>query len=95
LGAQLRSWQLRSWRRRHGEHVVAEVTPVPGMGVWQPWACCGPDGLDRRPYQRHFSLLTEAQKAADVMASELFPHRCNGQCGPWLPISRQDSSIAS
>jgi hypothetical protein len=84
--------ELRTWQRRHGDRVVAEVRPVPGMGTWE--ACArfpGPPFIERE-VGLHFSLLTEAQEAADVLARAMVPHDCDARCDPWTPIERRNDS---
>ena len=80
--------QLRTWQRRHAG-VVAEVCPVPGMGTWE--ACAGSPTIRRRSVRSglHFSLLTDAQDAADVLARAMMPHACEGGCEQWTAIERR------
>ena len=62
--------QLRSWQRRHGR-VVAEVSPVPGMGTWEACARLLDPPETQREVGLQFSLLTDAQDAADVLARSM------------------------
>ena len=81
--------QLRTWQRRHAERVVAEVSPVPGMGTWEACArLIAPPGTARE-VGLHFSLLTDAQDAADVLARAMVPHQCDASCGEWAAIERR------
>jgi hypothetical protein len=81
--------QLRTWQRRHAERVVAEVSPVPGMGTWEACARLLGDPQTVREVGLHFSMLTEAQEAADVLARAMVPHQCGATCEPWSAIERR------
>jgi hypothetical protein len=84
--------ELRTWQRRHGDRVVAEVHPVPGMGTWEACArLTGPPFIERE-VGLHFSLLTEAQEAADVLARAMVPHDCDARCDPWTAVERRNES---
>jgi hypothetical protein len=81
--------QLRTWQRHHAERVVAEVCPVPGMGTWEACArLLGPPETERQ-VGLQFSLLTDAQDAADVLARAMMPHECDAMCEPWSAIERR------
>lgn len=81
--------QLRTWQRRHAERVVAEVTPVPGMGTWEACArLLDPPGTVRQ-VGLQFSLLTDAQDAADVLARAMVGHDCDASCTPWTALERR------
>ena len=81
--------QLRTWQRRHGERVIAEVAPVGGMGTWEACARRTMPPLAGRDVGLHFSLLTEAQEAADILARAMAPHECDARCEPWTPLERR------
>jgi len=81
--------ELRTWERRHGERVIAQVRPVPGMGTWEAGARLTGPPFTEREVGLHFSLLTEAQEAADVLARAMFVHACNAGCTPWSAIDRR------
>ena len=84
--------QLRTWQRRHGERVVAEVCPVPGMGTWEASArLVGPPATERQ-VGLHFSLLTDAQDAADVLARAMMPHECDAACEQWSALERRKAT---
>jgi hypothetical protein len=89
LGLRSGVSELRVWQRRHSKPIVAEVTPVSGMGTWE--ACAWPADDRHRAQQvgRQFSLLTDAQAAADTTARRMVPHDCNLDCGPWTAIERR------
>jgi len=72
-----------AWQRRHVNGVLAVVTPVPGIGSWEVclWQ---PSQPSRQPLGRYFSLLTEAQAAADFAVTA---HDCS-VCQPWVPVER-------
>jgi hypothetical protein len=79
--------ELRTWRRRHANGDTSEVTSVPGIGTWE--SCVRAAGAAGRQWVgQHFSLLTEAQEAADRLAQSLAPHNCSG-CEGWGPIERR------
>jgi hypothetical protein len=81
--------QLRTWQRRHGERIVAEVCPVPGMGTWEASArLLGPPATERQ-VGLQFSLLTDAQDAADVLVRAMMPHECDAGCEQWSAIERR------
>ena len=83
--------QLRTWQRRHGR-VVAEVSPVPGMGTWEASARLLDPPETERQVGLQFSLLTDAQDAADVLARAMIRHDCDGACEPWGAVERRKSS---
>ena len=73
------------WRRLHGGRAIAEVSRLRGMGHWLVSAF--PSTHDGRIVRiaRAFSMLTDAQQAADLLVSENFDHTCRtGECGRWL-----------
>jgi hypothetical protein len=80
--------QLRTWQRRHADAVVAEVCPVPGMGTWEACARLIVTGVERQ-VGLQFSLLTDAQEAADILARAMLPHDCEGLCEQWGAIERR------
>jgi hypothetical protein len=75
---------MRSWRRLHGLDVLAQVEPVTGFGTWtaSAWRISDP----RQPARDNhaFELLSDAQRAADALARQVFEHTCNPNCGHWL-----------
>jgi Tfp pilus assembly protein PilP len=77
--------ELHTWQRRHRNGYVAEVSPVPGMGSWEAstYTATGRSG----PIEDRFSLLTDAQGAADRLALVLAPHDCS-RCGVWVAVER-------
>ena len=83
--------QLRTWQRRHGR-VVAEVSPVPGMGTWEASARLLDPPETERQVGLQFSLLTDAQDAADVLARAMIRHDCDGACAQWGAVERRKSS---
>jgi hypothetical protein len=76
------------WRRLHDGHIIAQASPVPGMGSWRVSAYrAANDGDDGEPaYEpRVFSLLREAHHGADELVQRHFSHSCRtGVCGRWL-----------
>jgi len=83
--------QLRTGQRRH-TGVVAEVCPVPGMGTWEACARLADEPATERQVGLHFSLLTDAQDAADVLARAMMPHVCEQVCEQWTAIERRKAS---
>jgi hypothetical protein len=80
---------LRVWRRVHREHIVTEVDPFGGLGRWR--ACARRQDRKDRDIEAgpSFSLLTEAQNAADMLAGVAFQHVCDARCGSWNPHERR------
>jgi hypothetical protein len=79
--------QLRLWRRRHSQNIIAEATPVAGMGSWE--VSVWQKGVRKTNGGRQFSLLTDAHTAADGLAAVTFGHQCDAGCGPWDPVERR------
>jgi hypothetical protein len=80
--------ELRIWQRRHATGVVAEVTPVAGIGTWEVCAWHEPDrgGVSAG---RRFGLLSDAMAAADALAIASAGHTCDEKCGKWEPTERR------
>jgi hypothetical protein len=75
------------WRRLHDGHIIAQASPVSGMGAWRVSAYrTTSEADDAEPYEpRAFSLLREAQHSADELVRQHFSHTCRtGVCGRWL-----------
>jgi hypothetical protein len=81
--------KLRVWRRQHGPDLVAEVAPIQGMGTWRACArrlrSTGRHELVDHA-KRSFSLLADAQAAADELLQQHYKHRCGHACGEWGPV---------
>ena len=79
---------LRTWRRHHSGDIIAQVKPVEGIGTWEAsaWPVAELSQVERAP--RSFSMLTEAQSAADALATTAFGHQCTATCGKWLARAR-------
>jgi hypothetical protein len=79
---------LRTWRRYHSGDIIAQVTPVEGIGTWEAstWLVAEPSKVERAP--RSLSMLTEAQSVADALATTAFDHQCTATCGKWLARAR-------
>jgi hypothetical protein len=60
---------IRSWRRLHGTHLIAQVDPVPGFWTWstRAWIETEPDRSESPP--RQFESLTSAQATADAWSA--------------------------
>jgi hypothetical protein len=86
LGRERRTKRLRVWRRTHRDGVVAEVSPLLGMGTWE-----GCVKIKRRTLNlgRPFTDLVEAQASADRLAQVIAPHACDEGCKPWMPVERR------
>jgi hypothetical protein len=82
------STQLRPtyvWRRLHDGHIIAEASPVRGMGTWRVSAYRTMGKAESAHDPRSFSLLREAHQCADELMREHFQHDCQtGVCGQWL-----------
>jgi hypothetical protein len=74
---------LSKWRRHHYHGVVAEASPLAGIGTWS--ACAYREtakaGMVHAPTR--FTLLTDAQAAADALVRTSFGHTCVLECGVW------------
>ena len=74
-----------AWRRLHDGSIIAQASPVPGMGSWRVSAYRTTEDADVVHDPRAFSLLREAHQAADALVQEHFAHKCRtGVCGRWL-----------
>ena len=80
--------ELRMWQRRHGPDLVAEVTPVPGMGNWDVCMWREPNRQDVRQ-GASFGFLTDAMQAADALVAVSTGHSCDESCGNWEAIERR------
>ena len=73
------------WRRLHGGNIIAEASPVRGMGTWTVSAYRTSWDADPVHGSAFFSLLRDAHDAADVLVRTHFHHTCRtGVCGRWL-----------
>ena len=73
------------WRRLHDGNIIAEASPVLGMGTWHVCAYRTSGKAESAHHPRSFSLLREAHKSADELVREHFDHVCRtGVCGRWL-----------
>jgi len=81
--------ELRTWRRRHTDGDISEVTSVPGMGYWIACVCIG--GGASQKVSGHFALLTEAQDQADRLAVSLEDHDCS-LCEVWEMVERRQTT---
>jgi len=68
---------------------AAEVAPVLGLGTWEACARRTTPPLTERDVGLHFSLLTDAQEAADILARAMAPHECDAKCDFWTPVERR------
>lgn len=85
-GAQ--TTHLRPWRRVHRMGAVAELTPLISV-LWEASAYREDAPGEKATARRPLMDLTEAQRAADALASELVPHDCDKKCGAWMPVERR------
>lgn len=73
------------WRRLHDGILIAEASPVRGMGSWRVSAYPTANNTEVVHEQQAFSLLREAHEAADQLVRRHFHHTCRtGVCGRWL-----------
>jgi hypothetical protein len=76
---------LHTWRRQHGPDIVAEVSPIKGLGQWDAcaWLVKDPSAVAKSP--RKIAALMSAQAAADHLARTTFDHTCDPHgCGDWM-----------
>jgi hypothetical protein len=85
--------ELRVWQRRHGDDIVAEVSPVQGMGTWDICAWREPDRRETRGGR--FGWLADAHHGADTLAQLTFDHRCDSRCGVWNAVERRRRTRAT
>jgi hypothetical protein len=65
--------------------LIAEVTPVRGMGSWRVTAYRTVSSTDAAYEPRAFTMLRNAHDAADELLCQHFLHACAiGVCGRWL-----------
>jgi hypothetical protein len=83
---------LREWRRPHGDNLIAQVSPVGGMGSWEARVSRLQQPDSPIHVGQHFALLTEAQAAADALVATVYGHTCDATCGPWRPIERREKA---
>jgi hypothetical protein len=80
---------LHVWQRQHSQTIVAEVTPVVGIGSWEVSVWQEPDATRSRTNNyRYYSFLIDAYIGADTLAAVTFGHRCDHTCGVWQPVDR-------
>jgi hypothetical protein len=73
------------WRRLHDGQLIAQVSRLEGIGSWLVSACSSRSDGNLVRIARSFSLLTDAQRAADNLVRDSFSHTCRtGECGRWL-----------
>jgi hypothetical protein len=76
---------MRTWRRYHGERIVAhvdydEVSERYRVAVW----CEGKEDSVTAA-RRQFKGVDSAKAASDALARETFSHRCTtAMCGQWM-----------
>jgi hypothetical protein len=73
-----------SWRRSHGDTIVASVTYHVESRDFEASACCskGPDPVTH--HKTRLRSLQSAKAAADNLARRAFRHRCEfTMCGDW------------
>jgi hypothetical protein len=81
---------IRSWRRLHGAHLIAQLDPVPEFGTWSARAWVEAELHRSRSSPRQFELLTSAHATADLMVCEGYNHRCDlATCGDWNGATRR------
>jgi hypothetical protein len=75
---------VHTWRRHHGQAIVAQIEPLEGIGTWQAcaWLTSDPTVVVRSPRQA-MGFIT-AQAAADHLARSTFDHTCAiHTCDDW------------
>ena len=74
-----------AWRRLHDGHLIAQASPLAGMGSWRVSAYRTTSDADAAHAPGAYSLIREAQHAADELVRVHFSHTCRtGVCGRWL-----------
>ena len=73
-----------SWRRRHGDSIVASVTYDADTRHFEAAAsCAGPPEIVTR-HKTKLRSLHSAKAVADHMARRTFRHKCDyAHCGNW------------
>jgi hypothetical protein len=74
---------LSKWRRLHYPGLVAETSPVPGIGTWIACAYRQVREADAVCAPAPFTHLTAAQATADDLVRTMFGHVCVLECGQW------------
>ena len=77
---------LRPWQRWHANAVVAEVSPIEGMGTWRACVKATEKG-DVRKDAGWF--MVDAHAAVDALARTYDGHVCDDRCGEWHPVDRR------
>ena len=73
------------WRRLHDGSLIAEASPVRGMGAWRVCAYPTANSGEGVTGPQAFSFLRDAHAAADDLLRRHFSHTCRtGVCGRWL-----------
>ena len=73
------------WRRLHDGNIIAQASPLAGMGSWRVSAYRTTNDAEFAYEPRSFSLLREAHHGADELVERHFDHTCRtGVCGRWL-----------
>ena len=73
------------WRRLHGGQLIGQVSRIEGIGSWLVTAFSTRNDAGLVRIARSFSMLTDAQRAADSLVRDSFGHACRtGECGRWL-----------
>jgi hypothetical protein len=73
------------WRRLHGGNIIAEASPVRGMGSWTVSAYSTSWNADPVHGSGSYTFLRDAHAAADELVRTHFHHTCRtGVCGRWL-----------
>jgi hypothetical protein len=80
------------WQRRHAPDIVAEVTPVEGMGTWEVCAWRAPNRRDIK-VGASCCFLTDAMNAADALAGS-GGHTCDASCEKWEAVERRQKRRA-
>ena len=74
-----------AWRRLHDGNIIAEASPVRGMGTWRVSAYRTTRNAKALHESGYVSLLREAHERADELVRKHFRHTCSaGVCGRWL-----------
>lgn len=73
------------WRRLHSGNIIAEASPIRGIGTWHVSAYRTSANEEAAHSPDSFSLLRDAHRSADELVRTHFQHTCRtGECGRWL-----------
>jgi hypothetical protein len=76
---------MTTWRRHHGEKIVAHVGHDEISNVYRVAVWCAGEEEAVMPVTRLYASLDSAKAASDATARRTFNHRCTTlDCGQWM-----------